>query len=139
MLRTAEGAAAEGFEDERECEDCECDGEARGGGVDAEEAKACGHGPVEERRFFEIADAIGVEGDPIVAEEHFAGDFGVDGVGVVEEWRGEESEARVEEKPECEEDEAVFAWVRGRSGHGNSVCGSKVWAWCRRLRLTDDA
>ena len=59
--------------------------EAGGGGVDAEEAEAGGHGPVEEGGLLEVADAVGVEGDPVVAEEHLAGDFGVDGVGVVEE------------------------------------------------------
>ena len=97
----------EGFEDEGEGEDGEGEGEARGGGVDAEEFEAGGHGPVEERGLFEVADAVGVEGDPVVAEEHLAGDLGVDGVGVVEEWRGEESEAGVEEEPEGDEDEAV--------------------------------
>ncbi len=30
---------------------------------------------------------VGVEGDPVVAEEHLAGDLGVDGVGVVEQRR----------------------------------------------------
>jgi len=42
-----------------------------------------------------------------VTEKHLAGDFDVDGVGVVEERRGEESEAGVEEEPEDEEDEAI--------------------------------
>ena len=113
----SEGAAGEGFEDECESEDGEGEREARGGGVEAEELEAGGHGPVEERGFFEVADAVGVEGDPVVAEEHLAGDFGVDGVGVVEEWRGEEGEAGVEEEPESEEDEAVAAY-RG-SGVGS--------------------
>ena len=75
--------------------------------MDAEEFEAGGHGPVEERGFFEVADAVGVEGDPVVAEEHLAGDFGVDGVGVVEEGWSDEGEAGVEEEPESEEDEAV--------------------------------
>ena len=35
-----------------------------------------------------------------MAEEHLAGDFGVDGVGVVEQGRGEEGEAGVEDEPE---------------------------------------
>jgi hypothetical protein len=89
--------------------------------VDAEEAEACGHGPVEERGFFEIADAVGVEGDPVVAEEHLAGDFGVDAVGVIEERRGEEGEAGVEKEPESEEDEAVAVGLVRSWGHGNSV------------------
>ena len=65
--------------------------------------------PVEERRFFEVADAVGVERDPVVAEEHLAGDLGVDGVGVVEQRRREQREAGVEEEPERDEDEAVAA------------------------------
>ena len=67
--------------------------------MDPEDAEAGGHGPVEEWGFFEVADAVGVEGDPVVAEKHLAGDFGVDGVGVVEERRGEEGEAGVEGQP----------------------------------------
>ena len=91
------GAAGEAFEDQGKGEDGEGEGKARGGGVDAEEFVAEGHAPVEEGGFFEVADAVGVEGDPVVAEEHLAGDFGVDGVGVVEEWGGDEGEAGVEE------------------------------------------
>ena len=88
--------------------------------MDAEELEAGGHGPVEERGFFEVADAVGVEGDPVVAEEHLAGDFGVDGVGVVEQRGGEEGEAGVEEEPEGDEDEAVAE--RGRVGDGVWRC-----------------
>ena len=42
-----------------------------------------------------------------MALEHLAGDLGMDGVGVVEEGRGDEGEAGVEEEPEGDEDEAV--------------------------------
>jgi hypothetical protein len=87
--------------------------------VDAEEFEAGGDAPVEEWGLFEVADAVGVEGDPVVAEEHLAGDLGVDGVGVVEEWRGEEGEAGIEEKPEGDEDEAVS--FDGGLGEGSGV------------------
>src|SRR3981189_1801654 len=80
-------------------------GGGRGGGVDAEEFEAGGDAPVKERGLFEVADAVGVEGDPVVTEEHLAGDFSVDGVCVVEEWRGEEGDAGIEEEPESDEDE----------------------------------
>ena len=94
-----------------------------------ENAEAGGHAPVEEGGLFEVADAVGVEGDVVVAEEHLAGDFGVDGVGVVEQRWGDEGEARVEEKPESDEDEAVAARLQmrlsgclwGRGDHVNSV------------------
>jgi len=115
-----EGATSEGFDDECQCEYGECEGKARCGGVDAEELEAGGHAPVEERSFFEVADAVGVEGYPVVAEEHLAGDLGVDGVGVVEEGRGDKGEACVEEEPEGEEDEAVAARL-WRRGHVTSV------------------
>ncbi len=107
--RADEGSATEGFEEECEDKDCEGEWETCGRSVRTEEFEAGGHGPVEEWGFFEVADAVGVEGDVVVAEEHLAGDFGVDGVGVVEERRSEESEAGVEEEPEREEDEAVAA------------------------------
>jgi len=84
LLRGSEGAAGEAFQEEGKRENGEGDGEARGGGVDAEEFEAESHAPVEDGGFFEVADAVGVEGDPVVAEDHLAGDFGVDGVGVVE-------------------------------------------------------
>jgi hypothetical protein len=74
-----------------------------------------------------------------VAEEHLAGDFGVDAIGVIEKRRGEESEAGVKEKPESEENEAGAVALGGSDSHRDSVCASKVRARCRRLRLTDDA
>ena len=125
MLKTAEGSAGEGFDDEGEGEDGEGEGEACGGGVDAEEFEAGGDGPVEERGLFEVAYAVGVEGDPVVAEEDLAGDLGVDGVGVVEQWRGDEGDGGVEEEPEGDEDEAISLDLDmrfgGRGGHVNSV------------------
>ena len=63
-IRTAEGAAGEAFEHEGEGEDCEGERKTGGGGVDAEDFQAGGDSPVEERRFFEVADAVGVQGDP---------------------------------------------------------------------------
>ena len=104
-----------------------CGGGEGSGRGDAEEfgdAHGDGHGPVEEGGLLEVADAVGVEGDVVVAEEHLAGDFGVDGVGVVEERRGEEGEAGVEGDPEEEDGDSL---ERGRggvaAGIGISVCG----------------
>ena len=93
--RGRKGATGEGLEEEGEGEDGEGEGDAAGGGglVDvecAEEAHGGGHGPVVEGCFFEVADAVGVEGDPVVAEEHLASDLRVDRIGVVEEGRGDE-------------------------------------------------
>lgn len=65
-------------------------GEMRGEGVEAEEAERDGVEPVGERGFFEIADAIHMEGDPVAGERHVAGGTGVGAVGVVKQRRREE-------------------------------------------------
>ena len=104
-----EGCAGEVFEQEREQEDGQGEGETGSGGRDAEELEAGGHGPVKERGFLEIADAVGIEGDEVVAEEHLAGDFGVNGVSVVEQGRGEEGEGGVEEQPQGDEKRTIAA------------------------------
>ena len=104
----AEEAAGEAFGEECQGEDAEREGDTGGGGEDlravrseeAGDAHAEGHEPVEEGGLFEVADAVGVERDGIVAEKHFAGDFNVDRVGVVEERGAEQGEAGVEEEPE---------------------------------------
>jgi hypothetical protein len=59
----------------------------RGEGVEAEDPKADGDQPVGERRFFQIADVVDAEGDPIAGEQHLAGGVGVGTVGVVEHRR----------------------------------------------------
>ena len=94
------------------------------------DAHGDGHGPVEERGLLEVADAVGVEGDVVVAEEHLAGDFGVDGVGVVEEWRGEEGEAGVEGDPEEEDGEERGARTWGRCGGHWDKCMRGGWRCC---------
>jgi hypothetical protein len=124
-----EEAAGKGFDEESEGEDGEGERDARGYGEglrrgEAEElgdAHGGGHGPVEEWGLLEVADAVGVEGNGVVAEKHFAGDFGVDAVGVVEEWRREEGEGGVEGDPEEKDGEERGA-------------GTGDWArwWCRR-------
>ena len=58
-----------------------------------------------------------------MACQHLAGDLGVDGVGVVQQRRREECEARVEDEPEDEEREAVA--IEGREFDGHVV---SVWA-----------
>ena len=118
-----EEAAGEGFGEEGEGEDGEGernaggDGESlwAGGAEELRDAHGGGHGPVEERGLLEVADAVGVEGDVVVAEEHLAGDFGVDAVGVVEQRGRDEGEAGVEGDPEQEDAEERGAGA-GRGG-----------------------
>jgi hypothetical protein len=131
-----EGAAGEGFEDEGEGQDGEGEGQARGRSVDAEKFEAGGDAPVEEGGLLEVANAVGVKGDPVVAEEHLAGDLGVDGVGVVEEGRREEGEAGVEEEPEGDEDEAIAldgGLVGGDVHAGRNV---EISSWARESIVT---
>ena len=59
-----------------------------------------GHRPIEQRRFLEIPDAVGVERDPVVAQQHLARDLGVHRVGVVQQRGTDEGEARVERDPQ---------------------------------------
>ena len=116
------GSAGEELSEEREGQDGEGQGQAGCCGGRAEDLDGCGFRPVVEGGFFQVADAVGVKGDGVVAEEHLAGDLGVDGVGVVEERWGEEGEGGVEDEPEGEEDEAVGAEVGG-GGHVLRVHG----------------
>jgi len=88
-----------------------------GGAEERGEFHAGGHRPVEEWGFFQVANAVGVEGDVVVAEKHLAGDFDVDGVGVVEQWRGEEGETGVEGQPYQQDAEERGSRARGNCWH----------------------
>jgi hypothetical protein len=55
--------------------------------VYSKDFEARSHRPVEEWRLLQVADAIRVESHPIVAEQHFAGGLGMNGVGVIQERR----------------------------------------------------
>jgi len=81
------------------------------------ELHAGGHRPVEKRGFFQVADAVGVEGDVVVAEEHLAGDFDVDGVGVVQQGGGKEGETGVKGEPEQQDAEERGSRARGNCWH----------------------
>jgi hypothetical protein len=53
-----------------------------------------------------------------VGEDHLAGGFGVDRVGVVEERGEKEGEGGIEEEPESEDDEGVAGRMVGAGDHG---------------------
>ncbi len=63
-----EGLVGPAVAEEREEKDADGLGEVGGEGVEAEDAEAEGDEPVGERRFFEVADAVDVEGDEIAGE-----------------------------------------------------------------------
>lgn len=77
--------------------------EVRGKGVEAEDAEGDGVEPIRQGSFFEVADAVDVEGDPVAGEGHGAGGVGVGAVGVVEQGRGEEGREE-EDDPQAAED-----------------------------------
>ena len=110
-----------------------------GEGVEAEESEAKGYEPVRKRGFFEIADAIDVEGDEVTGGGHGAGGLGVGGVGVVEEWGGEEG-GEEDQEPETGEDQCGVTWP-GTSGKRPGQNGERFrWFHEERsstLRITD--
>ena len=67
--------------------------------MDAEDSKTGRDGPVEERRFLQVADAVNVKRHPVVAKEYLACRFRVDGIGIVQKRRGKERRT-VDDEPE---------------------------------------
>ena len=95
-----------------------------GEGVAAEEAEAGGDDPVGEGGFFEVADVVDAQGDPVAGEGHLAGGVGVGAVGIVEHGRGEErgEEEDEPERAEKREDAGVLR-LRGGAGGGRGFGG----------------
>ncbi len=73
-----------------------------------EESEAGCHAPVHEWGLFEIADAIGVEGNPVMARDHFPRNLGMHRVGIIQQRRAEERKACVEQEPEAGKREDYF-------------------------------
>jgi len=88
-----------------------------GGAEEHGELHAGSHRPVEKWSLFQVAYAVGVEGDVVVAEEHLAGDFYVDGVSVVEQGGGEEGKTGVESEPYQQDAEERGSRARGNCWH----------------------
>ena len=118
----AEEAEAEGVDGQQQGEGEQGEGQAGGPVVWAEEVHGGGGQPVHQGGLVEEADAVDVGSDVVVAEEHLAGDLGVDGVDVVEQAGGEEA-ADVQDEP-GEDDERDRARIcaagrrRGEVGLG---------------------
>ena len=85
----AEGLARPAVAEQHEQQNGERLRQVRGEGVAAEDAEADGGDPVGQRSFFEVADVVHTQGDPVAGEGHLAGGVGVGAVGVVEHRRGE--------------------------------------------------
>jgi hypothetical protein len=65
--------------------------EASAPGVGAEKRHTRGHAPIREGSLFEVADAVFVQGHPVVAEEDVAAGVGVGSVHIVLKGRSEKS------------------------------------------------
>lgn len=112
-------------EEEREGENAEGLREARGPLGDAKERKTDGHHPVWERSFFQIADAVFVERDPVVKREHLAAGFGVSAVGVVEHRRAEQT-GDEDGGPQKENREKRRPLSSGRDAHARTRVETKL-------------
>ncbi len=107
-----EGTVGPKIAEEREEEDSDGLWEMGGEGVEAEEAEAESDDPVRERGFFEVADAVDLEGNEVAGEGHVAGGAGVGAVGVVEQRRSEEG-GEEDDQPETAEDGQSGRAARG--------------------------
>jgi hypothetical protein len=61
----------------------------------AEDAVRRGHGPVNQRSFFQVGNAIKAGGDPVTGVEHVAGNLRLDGIHIVHQaWRADDVEKK---------------------------------------------
>ena len=86
-------ATAKEIEQKRKREDAQVQRDACAPGVDPEELDADGNPPVGERGFFEVADAVFVERDPVMTDKDLAPGVGMGRINVVLKRRGEEAGA----------------------------------------------
>ena len=89
----AEEAAARGIGNEKERKRKKRERQSRRPILGAEGAKAKRHAPIHERSFFEVADAVGVERDPVMPDRHLARHLRVHGIGIIQKRRAEEGKA----------------------------------------------
>ena len=106
--------ASDGVRCEQQSETPSARGRRAAQSVTPKKFVAGGHAPVEQRRFFEIAQTVDVKSGPVVAEHHLAGGFGVDGIGIVEQGRGVEA-GEIKGEPE-KHDESDAKGVARRTG-----------------------
>jgi hypothetical protein len=120
----AEGLACPADAEQHQEKDAEGLREVHGEGVDAEEAETDGDDPVGEGGFFEIADVVDAQGDPVAGQRHLACGVGVSAVGVVEDGRGEER-GEEEDEPERGEkrEDAGVSRLRSCVGGGRGFGG----------------
>ena len=72
------------------------------------ESEAGCHAPVQQRSLFEVANTVGVEGNPVMPHNHFPRNFGMHRVGIVQQRRTEKRKACVEKQPQTGKGEDDF-------------------------------
>ncbi|GAC1673269.1 MAG: hypothetical protein PVS2B2_06330 [Candidatus Acidiferrum sp.] len=85
--------AAKVINEEKQKQNAERHGKPCGEFGETEKSEGHGHAPIWQRRLFEIADAVFVQGDPVMAKQNFAPGLGVSGIGIVKKRRAEKSGA----------------------------------------------
>ncbi len=88
-----EQAAASHVDNQKQGERSDSQRQASGPILGPKESEARRHAPVHERSFFQVADAIRVEGNPVMARDHFPRNFGMHRVGIIQQRRTEERES----------------------------------------------
>jgi hypothetical protein len=87
---------------------------------DAKQAEARRHGPIRERGFFEIANAIFVQRDPVMQGKHFPRGFRMGGIGVIKEGRLNETR-NIDNRPENKEyGDGWPETLAGKRGHAEA-------------------
>ena len=128
----SEQAAAGGVDHQKKSECSESQGQARGPILGPKDSEAGGHAPVHERSLFEIADAIGVEGNPVMARDHFPRNFGMHGVGIIQQRRTEKRKACVEQQPETGKREDYFPRTAGEICSDGGLQGKSMF-YCETI------
>src|ERR1700733_6645140 len=109
----SEQAAAEAVHHQKQGERSNRQRYASGPILRPEDGEAGGHAPVHERSFFEVADAVGVEGNPIVLRDHFSRNFGMHRVSIIQQRWTKKRKACVEQQPKTTEREDYFPRTAG--------------------------
>lgn len=113
----AEEPATDRHGEQDHAERRESRGQTRGPFIEAKRAQAQRRGPVEQRRFLEMLEAVQGRHEPFAARRHLAADLGVAPfVGLIEAARAEEKR----EHGECENEPGVALKLGPEFGH---------WEW----------
>jgi hypothetical protein len=86
----------------------DCERKTSGPILRPKDGEARRHAPIHQGSFFEITNAVGVKGNPVMPHNHFPRHFGMHRVGIIQKRRAEKREASVEQQPETCKRENYF-------------------------------